>query len=87
MKTGKCLKTLPAHSDPVSAVSPPSVHSAGVTQDGGTWFAHMQYLNEQRPRPLSALCTVVAGWSTVRNTRGHFVGWGIEDQGFLSRVS
>ena len=22
MKTGKCLKTLPAHSDPVSAVSP-----------------------------------------------------------------
>lgn len=28
VKTGKCLKTLPAHSDPVSAVSPAAAQTA-----------------------------------------------------------
>ena len=41
MKTGKCLKTLPAHSDPVSAVSPPRPasgrHSPDSRAASGDW--------------------------------------------------
>lgn len=35
MKTGKCLKTLPAHSDPVSAVSPQRRRRASVRAGPG----------------------------------------------------
>lgn len=32
VKTGKCLKTLPAHSDPVSAVSPAGLQTPSRTE-------------------------------------------------------